>query len=124
MSTTPSTEKLLTQAVAKLDKTALGLAVGTLVGLLVFLATQILLLKGGDVIGPNLALLGQFFAGYTVSVAGSFIGLGYGFAAGFMLGWLMAFFHNLAITLYLFFLQLKANLSSATDYLDPDHSRL
>lgn len=115
-------DELLVQAFAKLDRTALGTALGTLLGLVIFALTNILLLKGGDVVGPNLALLGQFFIGYSVTFAGSLIGLAYGFATGFIMGWLIALLHNLFIRIYFYMVQLRANMSSITDYIDPDHS--
>ena len=54
------------------------------------MATVILLLRGGDPIGPNLSLLGQYLLGYDVSWGGALVGLleaslG-GFAFGFVLG--------------------------------------
>ena len=116
-------EKLLLQAFAKLDKIALSVALGTVFGFVVFVATMVLVVRGGDDIGPNLALLGQFFIGYEVSFWGSFVGLGYGFAMGFLLGWIGAFLHNLFVRLYLMFIQFRSNLGSITDFIDPDHSK-
>lgn len=117
-----SSDDLLVQAFARLDKVALGLAMGVLCGLVIFAATNFLLLKGGAVIGPNMGLLGQFFIGYSVTFVGSLIGLAYGFVNGFILGWLVAFLDNLFIRVYFYLVRLKANVSSITDYIDPDHS--
>lgn len=117
------TNELLVQAFAKLDALALGLSLGVLLGLLIVLATLILVIKGGETVGPNLALLNQYFAGYSVSLAGSLIGFAYGFGTGFVLGWLAAFLHNLIIRIYLALIQLRASVSSITDYIDPDHSK-
>jgi hypothetical protein len=112
------TERFIIEAFAKLDRTALGVAVGTLCGLGVFAATIFLIIKGGEVIGPNLALLGQFFFGYTVSVTGAFIGLVYGFIAGFILGWLIGFLRNSLVSAYLLILKTRANLTSSLDSID------
>jgi len=71
-----------------------GVVTGILLGLGLFLATNWLVLKGGRVVGPHLALLGQFFPGYLVTFAGSLIGFGYGLAIGFMLGYGMAWLYN------------------------------
>jgi hypothetical protein len=115
----PSTaEKVIIEAFARLDRTALGLAVGTLGGLGVFTATIFLILKGGEVVGPNLALLGQFFPGYTVTVTGAFIGLVYAFVVGFILGWLIGFLRNSLMSAYLLLLRTRANLTSSMDSID------
>lgn len=111
-------DKLIIQSLAKLDQTALGVAIGTLFGIAVFLATNILVLKGGDPIGPTLSLLGQYFIGYKVTFAGSLIGLVYGFVVGFILGWLAAFLRNLTITIYLHIARIKANMSAVNDFID------
>ena len=111
-------DKVIIEAFAKLDRTALGIAVGTLCGLVVFAATLILLLKGGAVVGPNLSLLGQFFIGYTVTPGGAFIGLVYGFVGGFALGWLIGFFRNSLLSAYLLVLKTRATLTSSLDSID------
>lgn len=113
-----ATERVIIEAFAKLDRAALGFAVGTLCGLGIFAATIYLIIKGGEVVGPNLALLGQFFVGYKVTVAGAFIGLVYGFIAGFVLGWLIGFLRNLLVSVYLLILRTRANLTSSLDSID------
>jgi hypothetical protein len=65
------------------------------------LATLVLVAKGGDVIGPRLALLSQYFPGYTVSAAGSVVGLLYGVIVGFVGGWATAFLRNATVFVYL-----------------------
>jgi protoporphyrinogen oxidase len=98
------TEKVLasrlTEFFPRLDRVALGCAVGAASGLLLFLATAILLLKGGPVVGPTLRLLGQYFPGYTVTPVGSLLGLLYGFAVGWLLGWGFAFVKNTVLLFY------------------------
>lgn len=86
-------EKVLVQTFARLDKLAFGIAVGSVAGLLVFLATVWLVVKGGDVVGPNLSLLGQYSLGYAVTVKGAFIGFGYASVWGFLSGWLFAYLY-------------------------------
>jgi len=71
-----------------------GIVTGLLLGLVIFIATNWLVLKGGDVVGPHLALLGQFFIGYRVTFVGSLIGLAYGFALGFIVAYLVAALYN------------------------------
>jgi hypothetical protein len=109
---------VIIQSFARIDRTALGVALGSIFGFVVFGATVVLLLKGGDQVGPNLSLLGQYFLGYRVSWGGSFVGLVYGFASGFILGWLAAFTRNLVLDLYLRMIKLRSNLSSAQDLFD------
>ena len=111
-------DKVIIDAFARLDSAALGLAVGSLSGLIVFLATVFLVLRGGRVVGPNLALLGQFFVGYTVTLPGAFIGLAYGFVTGFVIGWSISFLRNSLISGYLLVLRTKANLTSSLDSID------
>jgi len=110
-------DELLIQAFAKLDKVALGLAAGIIGGLGLFLATVFLLIKGGNPVGPNLALLGQYFIGYTVTWKGSLIGLAYGSVCGFILGWSTAFLRNLFVAIYIYTVKLKSNLLTINDFL-------
>lgn len=111
-------DELIVKSLAKLNSVALGIAVGTLFALIIFIATNVLIFKGGDVIGPNLSLLSQYFIGYKVTFVGSLIGLLYGFVSGFILGWLIAFLRNAVITLYLLSLKLKNGASAVNDFID------
>ena len=94
-------QEALARAFPKLDRMAFGVSVGVVTGLLLCLATLILVLKGGDVVGPKLGLLSQYFPGYRVTLAGSLLGLVYGFTAAFIGGWLFAFVRNFAVFLYM-----------------------
>ncbi len=87
-------ERLVLVELMRLNGVILGVILGLLFGLGVFLATIILLLKGGDPVGPHLALLGQFFIGYRVTFAGSIIGFLYGFGFGFIVGYMIAGLYN------------------------------
>jgi hypothetical protein len=89
-----SEDEQLARAVLRLNGTVLGLASGMAAGLALFVATNWLVLKGGEQVGPHLSLLNQFFIGYSVTFGGSLIGLAYGFALGFVLGWLVAWVYN------------------------------
>ena len=57
-------EEDLTGEILRLNDTILALVLGLMTGLLVFVATNWLVIKGGNRVGPHLALLGQFFPGY------------------------------------------------------------
>ena len=79
---------------ARFNATVQGLTCGILLGGAIFLATNWLILKGGESVGPHLGLLGQFFFGYQVTFVGSLIGLAYGFVTGFLTGCLAATLYN------------------------------
>jgi protoporphyrinogen oxidase len=85
---------------AKLDRVAFGTALGVVCGAALGLATLLLAIRGGEAVGPHLALLGQYFPGYRVSVEGSVMGLGYGMVAGFALGWMFALVRNATVFVY------------------------
>lgn len=113
-----NTDQLIIQSLAKLDVIAMGVSVGILCGLVIFLATNILILKGGEDVGQTLALLGQFFIGYDVTFIGSISGFFWGFATGYILGSLVALLRNLIVSIYLFFLKLKSSFTAVNDYID------
>ena len=83
----------------RLNAVVNGIVLGLVTGSVIFLATMWLVIKGGKVIGPNLSLLGQFFYGYRVTVAGAFVGFGYGFLIGFLLGYAIAVIYNFVVEL-------------------------
>ena len=101
---------VLTRVFLKLDRVAFGLSMGMAAGMLLFFATLILVLKGGNVVGPNLQLLKQFFPGYSVSLSGSVLGLGYGLVVGFVGGWSFAFLRNSTLFLYMAVIHRRAEL--------------
>src|SRR5215471_9789653 len=115
--TTCDSDTLLMRAFSRLDRRAFGFAVGVWFGLGVFGATILLLIKGGTPIGPTLGLLGQYFIGYTVTWSGCLVGLVYGFASGFCLGWFTAFLRNLFVWLYLENVRFKSSMSSVSDFV-------
>jgi hypothetical protein len=87
-------EALVLVRVVRLNALVAGAVTGLLAGLAVFVATNWLVLKGGRVVGPHLALLGQFFIGYRVSFAGSLIGFAWAFAVGFLAGAAVVWIYN------------------------------
>lgn len=84
---------LLARGMARLDPMALGAAVGLVAGAVLFLATVVLLLRGGPFVGYHLSRLGYYLPGYDVTWGGAVVGLleagVLGFAAGALLalGW-------------------------------------
>jgi hypothetical protein len=111
------TPQQLTYAFAPLHKRAFGLAIGLAAGLLVFGATVVYLFRAPDV-GPGLALLRQYFAGYTVSWPGAFVGFLWGLVAGFAGGWFFAFCRNLTMGILIFFVRVRSELTQTRDFLD------
>jgi protoporphyrinogen oxidase len=110
--------KVVRQTFARMDKLAFAIAMGTVSGLIFFLATMILVFKGGEVVGPNLRLLGQYFVGYTVTAKGSFIAFGYSFLWGFLFGWLFAYLRNLFLAFYIYRIKRKVELLTLRDFFD------
>jgi hypothetical protein len=103
---------------APMHKRAMGIAAGTVAGALLWLATVILLLKGGYPIGPNLWLLSQFLVGYSVTWHGAFIGWAWGFALGYVAGWSFAGFRNLVFRAWLIMIRSRAEKEQYRDILD------
>lgn len=87
-------ERDLRRAIARLNGRAWGIAFGMLLGGGLFLATIILVLRGGDPVGPHLGLLGVYFPGYSVTLLGSLIGFVYAFVLGYALGRLIGTIYN------------------------------
>lgn len=77
-----------------LNAQAWGISFGLLAGISLFVATNVLVLKGGDDVGRHLALLSAFFPGYRVTFAGSLIGFVYAFVCGWALGRIIGGVYN------------------------------
>jgi len=104
-------------AFAPMHKRAFGIAVGTAVGLFVFLLTAFHLLVKPDP-ALNLWLLRQYFFGYQVTWKGAFVGGFWGFFSGFVAGWFVAFSRNLVIAVSVFVGRTRAELRATRDFLD------
>jgi len=87
-------DKKFFSGVLWLNAKALGLAFGLICGLAIFLATNWLIIKGGQPIGPHLSLLSQYFLGYRLTFPGSLIGFAYGFTVGTISGALLGWIYN------------------------------
>jgi protoporphyrinogen oxidase len=111
-------DELVNKVFAKLDPLALGIAIGTVSALILLLAVAALLLKGGPVIGPNLSLLSNFMFGFKVTWSGAIIGFVEGGTAGFILGYLFAWFRNLGLTAYAYIVKRWAENNAQRDLLD------
>jgi len=80
--------------VIRLEALIQGLVLGIMTGAGVMAATLVLVVRGGRVVGPHLALLAQFLPGYQVSVVGSLIGFAWGALYGFIVGYLVSTLYN------------------------------
>ena len=103
-------------AAGPLRPSVLGVAMGVVLAVVLALVTLAHLL----ILPPeawHLALLGQYFLGYSVSVGGLLIGSVWAFGVGFASGWLLAFARNGAVRLWLEIIRMKANLGRS-DFLD------
>jgi hypothetical protein len=99
-------EDVVRTRLLRLNAMVQALVVGIIAGLVIFVATKWLILKGGPigphgepVVGPHLSLLSQFFIGYRVTFLGSLIGFAYGFVSGFLVGYFVATVYNWVVDL-------------------------
>jgi hypothetical protein len=99
-------EDVVRTRLLRLNATVQALVVGIVAGLIIFVATNWLVLQGGHIgpegeriVGPHLSLLSQFFVGYRVTFLGSLIGFAYGFVCGFVVGYFVARIYNLVVDL-------------------------
>ena len=88
----------LRMVLARLNARAWGIAIGLLLGGGLFLATIILVAKGGPNVGQHLVLLRAYFPGYSVTILGSFIGFVYGFVLGYAVGRVIGMVYNRLVT--------------------------
>jgi len=84
----------LARAVSRLNARAWGIATGLLFGLGLFIATLVLVIKGGPNPGPHLSLLRIYFPGYRVTFLGAIVGFVYAFVVGYALGRLIGTVYN------------------------------
>jgi protoporphyrinogen oxidase len=114
----PVLDAAVLKSFARMDKLAFATAIGSVCGAVVLIATLTLLIKGGEVIGPNLLLLREYFIGYSMTLKGAFIGFGYSFFWGFFFGWLFAYLRNLVVGIFLYYVRKEAEASSFRNLLD------
>ncbi len=114
----PTPEQLIQAALAKLDPVALGVASGVVCGLGIFIVSAILLLRGGEEVGPTLSLLGHYLIGYKVSWPGALIGLVESAILGYILGYGCAWLSNFFTKAYAFAAKWRAEASQTRDLLE------
>src|SRR5689334_13588089 len=91
--TEPET-RALRHALARASEQGWGIAIGTVLGVALWLATVTLVARGGPNPGPHLQLLGIYFPGYRVTWAGAWIGFVYAFVLGYATGRTIATIYN------------------------------
>ncbi|MBC7789146.1 MAG: hypothetical protein H7Z74_04290 [Anaerolineae bacterium] len=92
-------ERELHGALLRMNARAWGIAVGLLMGGAIFVATNFLVLKGGQNVGRHLRLLAVYFPGYSVTFLGSIVGFIYLFVIGYILGRLIGAVYNRMVQL-------------------------
>lgn len=115
MSRETSLARPLMLTFAHLDPLALGVALGFVFGFWILFATAALLVRGGNVVGPNLSLLSQYFIGYSVSWPGTIIGFLYAGIFGFLIGYSFSLLRNFLIHLYLTMTRRRAERHATGD---------
>jgi len=93
-------------------------AVGIVSGLGIFIASAILLLRSGSVVGPRLSLLGNFLFGFDVTWTGAVFGLFEGGMLGFAVGALAAGLRNWALKVYAKFVRWREERNDRRHLLD------
>lgn len=91
---TPQETRALERETLHLNAQAWGISFGLVCALGIFLATMILVIKGGDHIGGHLELLAVYLPGYRVTFFGAFIGFIYLFVIGYALGRVVGIVYN------------------------------
>jgi hypothetical protein len=81
-------------AIRRLNARAWGISLGLVCGLGLLGATIFLVAKGGPNVGQHLNLLGNYFPGYRVTIAGAFVGFVYAFVVGYGLGRVVGTVYN------------------------------
>jgi protoporphyrinogen oxidase len=115
---TPALEEHLAVMFARMDSLAMGLSCGIICAVGLWAMTMLLVLKGGHVVGPHLALLGQFFPGYRVTPLGSVLGLFYGSTVGFVGGFSLSALRNVVLFAHWAIVRRRAERNSLKHLLE------
>lgn len=91
---TPTEVRALRKTLARGSEQGWGIALGSVCGLGLFVATIVLVLRNDANLGEHLGLLRIYFPGYTVSWFGSVVGFVYAFVGGYAAGRTMATIYN------------------------------
>ncbi len=111
-------DDVIETAFARMDPLALGVAVGVVSAAGLFLATAILLLKGGEDVGQTLSLLRVYVSGFEVTWTGGVTGSLQLGVIGFGSGYLGASLRNWTIQAYAKFVQWRSQKDARRHLLD------
>ncbi|HSG01269.1 MAG TPA: hypothetical protein VLA20_09055 [Vicinamibacterales bacterium] len=104
--------------IGRLDPHAFGAAIGVLLALAIFLTTIVPAVRFDWHLADHVGLLSQYLYGYTVTVAGAFLGAAYGLVIGYLVGQLFARARNFWMSAYLRIVWWRAESRAASDLLD------
>jgi hypothetical protein len=99
----------------RIHTVALGAAVALTAGAGMFLLTAFHVLARPDV---PIGLLSWYLLGHSATWPGAFVGLAWGTAIGFFVGWVLGFVHNLTIDVWILVVRARADLSRTRRFLD------
>lgn len=91
---TTEEQRRVARALVRLNEHGWGVAFALLAGLGLFTATLLLVIRGGETVGPHLGLLGIYLPGYEVTMTGAVLGLVYGLLLGYAAGFLVGALYN------------------------------
>ena len=111
-------EELIRSVFARYDPVALGGALAIVLGAGIFLTTALLLLRGGDTLGPDLSLLGNYLLGFGVSPGGVLLGSAEAALGGFVFGYVLGRMINAVVGWREKLSRHQIELESSLDSLD------
>ncbi|MBL7076637.1 MAG: NAD(P)/FAD-dependent oxidoreductase [Kiritimatiellae bacterium] len=103
---------------SRLDAVAAGVAAGIVSGLGLFVATAVLLLRGGEPVGPMLSLLGHYMPGYRLTWLGAFVGMAEVALLVFVLAYALARTRNVLVQGYLRHIRKRMEARLSQEVLD------
>jgi hypothetical protein len=83
---TAEEQRALRRAVESVNEKSWGIGLGLPSAVGLFVATNVLVIRGGSDVGSHLRLLHVYFPGYTVTFVGSLVGFVYAFVLGYGVG--------------------------------------
>lgn len=92
--------QIIRPAIARLRAAVMAVVFGLFAGFGLFIATIWLVIQGGpeheggELVGPHLSLLSNYYPGYSVTWAGAFIGFVYAAVTGAVVGYSVAWVYN------------------------------